>query len=120
MNHKVASHVANREKRLGLIRSYEKTARTAVKQSPTLKQLISAEEPQLVLQHIPALDESTLDPEELRRFLIKGHDLTAREYYRSQWTKMVCLYDWLQYGRQNKSKKLRGPRPRRKRAAKKS
>ena len=120
VNRKVANHVATHGKRLGLIKSYEKGAREAVKRSPTLKQLIAAEQPQLVLQYIPALDESELDPEELRRFLIKNDDLADHEFHRSQWIKMVCLYDWLMYGRQNKSKKRRGPRPRRKRTANKS
>jgi hypothetical protein len=120
VNGKVANHVATRGKRLGLIKSNEKAARKAVERSPTLKELIAAEEPHLLLQYIPALDESALDPEELRRLLIKNDELAEHEFHRSQWIKMVCMYDWLLYGRQNKSKKRRGPRPRRKRAIDKS
>lgn len=118
VNGKVANHVATRAKRLGLIKSYDKAAAAAVTRSPTLKELVDAEEPQLVLQYVPALDESALDPEELRRFLIKNEDLGDHEYHRSQWIKIVCLCDWLRYGRQSESKKVRGPRPRRKRTAK--
>lgn len=111
---KLANHVATRTKRLGLTETYKKPARAAVKRSSTLAELIAAEEPQNVLQFIPALDESKLDPEELRRFLIKNYKLAAHEFHRSQWIKMVCLHDWLLYGRQNVVKKRRGRKPRRK------
>jgi hypothetical protein len=114
VNAKVVSRVAARAKRLGLSNSYRKSAAKAVQRSPTLRELVDAEEPQLVLQYIPALDQSKLDPEELRRFLIKYDDLADHTYHRSQWIKMACLFDWLRYGRQSESKKRRGPRPRRK------
>jgi len=111
---KVSKHVSSRAKRLGLTQTAKKAGRAAVKKSASLKYLINNEEPQNALQYIPALDESNLDPEELRRFLIKNEDLLEHEFYRPQWIKMACLYDWLLYGLQHKPKPMRGRPPRRK------
>ena len=109
---KVANRVAARSKKLRVLAQYEAPANKAVEEAKTLRGLIDAFEPHLVLQYIPALPEEKIDPEELRRFLIKTEELFERDPPDSQWLKMVCLYDWLRYGRQNKSKARRGPRPR--------
>jgi hypothetical protein len=55
------------------------------------KDLVAVEEPQNVLQYIPALDEATLDSEELRPFVIKNDRLSEHEFHRSQWIKMATL-----------------------------
>ena len=112
---KVANHVANRATRLSLTATSRKPALAAVKKSGSFKQLVAAAEPHNAVNFIPALDDGEIDPEELRRFLIKHEDLRQNESHRSQWIKIVCLYDWLLYGRQMKPRPRRGPRPRRKR-----
>jgi SIR2-like domain len=115
---KVAAHIRTRAKRLGLLNTYRRGGQKAAREQQTLGALIDAFDPHLVLQYIPALPEEEIDPEELRRFLIKTEDLYEQEPHRSQWIKMACLYDWLRYGRQNKSKARRGRRPRLKAASK--
>jgi len=112
VDQKIATSITNRAKRLGVTSSYEKSAKTAVKSAGSLSGLVAREAPHNILQFIPALDEDAIDPEELRRFLVKHVDLCTNEFHRSQWIKMACLYDWLRYGRQNRAKALRGPRPR--------
>jgi hypothetical protein len=108
---KIAANVADRAKRLGVLATYKKAAKTAVDNAGSFDALIQSEEtPHNILQFIPALDEDGLDPETLRRFLVKNADMCANQY-RSQWIKMACLYDWLRYGRQKKAKTRRGPRP---------
>ena len=109
---KVANRVAARSKKLGVLDQYKVQAEKAAKEAKTLRTLIETFEPHLVLQYVPALPEDKIDPEELRRFLIKTEELFQRDPPDSQWLKMVCVYDWLRYGRQNKSKAKRGPRPR--------
>jgi hypothetical protein len=109
---KVANRVLQRAKRLGPTASVEKAAKAAISTTPDLAALIDQEPPRNALQFIPMLAEDSLDPEALRRFLITCQDLCAVEFDRSQWIKMACLYDWLRYGRQSKSKARRGPRPR--------
>jgi hypothetical protein len=111
VDRKIANHVAQRAKRLGTTASWEKTAKAAIKTAPSLDALIDQEPQRSVLQFIPTLAED-LDAEALRRFLITCEDLCAVEFDRSQWIKMACLYDWLRYGLQAKSKARRGPRPR--------
>lgn len=114
VDRKIATHVASRARRLGVTSTYSKAAAGAVRRSASLSDLAAAEEPHNVLQFIPALDETSIDPEELRRFLIKHEGLCANEFHRSQWIKMACLYDWLMFGRQSKPEPRRGRRPRRK------
>ncbi len=109
---KVAKRVIERAKRLGPTASVEKAAKTAIGTAPDLAALVAQETPRNVLQFIPMLSEDSLDPEALRRFLIGCQDLCDVEFDRSQWIKMACLYDWLRYGRQARSKARRGPRPR--------
>ena len=109
---KVANRVRARPKKLGVIDQFKAAADKAVAEHKTLKELSENLEPFWVFQYIPALSEDEVDPEELRRYLIKHEDMYESRSYRSQWAKIVCLYDWLQYGRQNKSKGRRGPRPR--------
>ena len=96
---KVADRVATREKRLALTKSYQRSAAKAIAEHGTLGALIVACRPDNVLNFLPALDESRLDLTELRRFLIASEP-PPKDQYRSQWVKMVCLYDWLRYGRQ--------------------
>ena len=115
---KVASHVKARSKRLALLNTYKKGAQKALRDHGSLPGLAAALEPHLVLQYIPALPENEIDPEELRRFLVKTEDLFEQEPHRSQWIKMACLYDWLRYGLQAKSRARRGRRPRLKAASK--
>jgi hypothetical protein len=108
---KVASRVKERKKKLGVLPSYKTQAKKAVVEMKTLKGLIDNYEPHLVLQYIPALPEEDIDPESLRRFLLKHHEMYETSGQVSQWVKMVCFYDWLRFGRQNKSKPRKGPRP---------
>jgi SIR2-like domain len=109
---KVSNRVKARAKKLGVLDQYKAQAQKAIGEVKTLRGLIQTLEPHLVLQYVPALREEMIDPEDLRRFLIKTEELFLREPPDSQWLKMVCFYDWLRYGRQNKSKARRGPRPR--------
>ena len=109
---KVSNRVKARAKKLGVLDQYKAQAQKAIGEVKTLRGLIETLEPHLVLQYVPALPEEEIDPEDLRRFLIKTEELFRREPPDSQWLKMVCFYDWLRYGRQNKSKSRRGPRPR--------
>ena len=69
-----------------------------VKTYPTLDAMKDELEFHDVLCAIPGLD--SLDPAALRRFLTDDTD----ESYGSQWWKMVCLYDWLAYGRSPKAR----------------
>jgi hypothetical protein len=109
---KVVNRVKDRSKKLGVIHQMKDQASDAVKKVKTLQGLIDSYEPHLVLQYIPALPEEGIDPESLRRFLLKHQDMYEHQQKRSQWVKIVCLYDWLQFGRQSKSKPRKGPRPR--------
>ena len=93
-------------KKLGLTASAKKAAEKSAAQHKTLRQMIKAEVPHNVLNFIPALAEEKLDPGQLKRFLTK-HEPPRGNQYRSQWVKMVCLYDWLVYGKQVKPKKRR-------------
>lgn len=115
---KIAAHVKSRSKRLALLKTYKKGAQRAVKEHKTFEVLTQTCEPHVVLQYIPALAEKDIDPEELRRYLIKTEELYESEPHRSQWIKMACLYDWLRYGRQSKPRARRGRRPRLKAASK--
>jgi hypothetical protein len=108
---KVANRVKARSKKLGVIEQNRSAAKKAVKEAKTLKGLTEAFEPHWVLQYVPALPEEEIDPEELRRYLIKQESMYESDQQRSQWVKIVCLYDWLRYGHQQKSKARRGPRP---------
>lgn len=109
---KIINRVKTRQKKLGVIDQNQAQAKKAVEEVKTLRGLIENFEPHWVLQYIPALPEDEIEPEALRRFLIKHEDMYEHSQKRSQWVKIVCLYDWLRYGRQNKSKARRGPRPR--------
>ena len=79
-------------------------------------QLIAAEEPFAVLNHLPELPEDSIATGDLRKFLT-ANIYPSGDGKRSQWVKMVCLYDWLVYGRQIKPS-VRRPRRRRPRAKK--
>lgn len=109
---KVVNRARARAKKLGVLPNYTAQAQKAVREVKTLKGLIESYEPHVVLQYIPALPEEEIEPEALRRFLLKHQDMYETSGQVSQWVKIVCLYDWLRFGRQNKSKARRGPRPR--------
>jgi SIR2-like domain len=108
---KVAKVVANREERLGLNKSYQKAAKKCVETHKTLQGLVAAELWYHVLNFIPALDKARLDLDELRQFLVNSEP-GRQDQYRSQWVKMVCLYDWLRYGREVRRMRRRPPRRR--------
>lgn len=112
----VDSHLSKAAKtradRLGLTKTYTKPAKKSVSTHKTLAALIKNEPAHNVLNFIPALDEDKLDPAALREFLIKSEP-PPKDQYRSQWVKIVCLYDWLVYGKQVKPKARRRVRPRR-------
>ncbi len=86
VDRKIATHIANRAKRLAVTASYRHAADAALKNASSLGALLAIEEtPGNILQFIPGLDEDSLDPEELRRFLVKNADLCSEGFHRSQW-----------------------------------
>jgi hypothetical protein len=95
----ILNHVSTREKRLAVIGSFESRATKAASDCGTFAKLIRAEEPHNVLNFLPALADK-LNPAELKAFLLKHERLRQDDSHRSQWIKMVCLYDWLVYGKQ--------------------
>jgi hypothetical protein len=103
---RVAKAVSERAKKLGLTKTYAKPAAKAAAKYGTLAKMIAGEPEHNVLNFLPALDEEKIDPIELRRFLIDSEPPPLTQY-RSQWVKMVCLYDWLVYGRQVKPRRRR-------------
>lgn len=109
---KVVNRAKARAKKLGVLPNYRAQAQKAVDEAKTLNGLVEAYEPHIVLQYIPALPEEEIEPEALRRFLLKHQDMYETSGQSSQWVKIVCFYDWLRFGRQNKSRARRGPRPR--------
>jgi hypothetical protein len=105
---RVAKQVATRAKRLEVLAGSRARAAAAVMAAPTFKELVASVPMPAVLSLIPGLDETTIDPAELKHFLLNTKD-DVDDGARSQWVKMVCLYDWLRWGREPAPKR----RPRR-------
>jgi hypothetical protein len=110
---RVAKHVAARATRLEVLAGSKARAAAAVKNAPTFEALVATVGVPAVLWLIPALGDASIDAEELKQFLLNNEGLSG-ETNRSQWVKMVCLYDWLRWGRGPAAPKLR-PTRRRKR-----
>lgn len=98
---KVCKHVESRADRLGVLNSQRGWVRKAVEAHPRLAELIREYEAHEVLKAIPGLDLEHIPLKRMQHFLADETDSS----YGSQWRKMVCLYDWLRYGR--------APKPRR-------
>lgn len=72
-----------RAKKLGVLPNYKAQAQKAAREAKTLKELIENYEPHVVLQYIPALPEEEIEPEALRRFLLKNTSTCTKPQARS-------------------------------------
>ena len=108
---KLESRVEQRQTRLGVMPSQKKWVAKHLKTAPNLKELTDKLKDHEVLYCVPGLNEDDIDPAELKAFLDK-HRFPDNDYHHSQWVKLVCLYDWLQYGMVPKPKPKRARRAR--------
>ncbi len=102
---KVRKHAESRVERLGVPTSQKAWVAKSIRAHPTLDELRAAMKAHEVLYTIPGLADETVSADDLQAFLAKHAAGTSHE---SQWRKMVCLYDWLRYGRTPKERS--GPR----------
>jgi hypothetical protein len=105
---KLRKHVESRVQRVGVPTSQKAWVAKAVRAHPTLDKLTAALKAHEVLYAIPGLADDTVNADDLQAFLTSHAADTSHE---SQWRKMVCLYDWLRYGRAPRGRS--GPRRRR-------
>jgi hypothetical protein len=98
---KVRKHAESRAKRVGVPTSQKTWVAKIVRTNPTLDKLRSALKDHEVLYAIPGLADGTVSADDLQAFLTQHAPDTSHE---SQWRKMVCLYDWLRYGRAPKER----------------
>jgi hypothetical protein len=108
---KLRNRVEQRPTRLGVMPSQKKAVTKQLKKTPTLKDLAEKLHGHEALYCIPGLDEEDIEPAELKQVLDE-HRFPDNDYHHSQWVKLVCLYDWLQYGRAPKPTRARRSRPR--------
>lgn len=94
---------------------YEKRAAVAINQAGDFAGLTANCDPRDVLIYAGALDRDKQDPAALRRFLLdhRRPESGDETFFRTQWYRGVCLYDWLQYSKRPKPARRRRPRGKR-------
>jgi SIR2-like domain len=111
----VPTKVANRHKirsaKLAVLPQYKAQAEKVVADGGGLDAMIKEFEPHVAVHCIPAIPSDEIDPETLRRFLIRNQSMYLGTAQHSQWMKVACIYDWVEYGLQKKSKPRKGKRP---------
>lgn len=96
---RVAERVSSRETRLGGHPAYANRAAAIMDSVGSLPELVSGREPGQVLYLIPYMPRDRIAPPDLRAFLIANQVIfDARTPAASQWARVACLYDWIQYG----------------------
>lgn len=108
---KMAQKIAN-----GLPASAEhrRKAPKVLKSIDSLDDLIAAEGVAGVFNWATCMDPDEIDPDELRAFLTTNRSRRQQGWLGTQYIKLVCLLDWLENGRGDKSsrKPVDGPSPR--------
>jgi hypothetical protein len=96
---RVVERVASRESRLAGHAAYAKRAERIMPAIGSLAELVPGREPTEVLYLLPYMPRDRLAPQDLRGFLIANQVIfDARAPAASQWARIACLYDWIQYG----------------------
>ncbi len=93
---KILNHIESRDERISVFKQDRARIAKKLKKTPTLAELLEAK-PSNPLFEILGLDPDKIDLEELRTWLVDNR-LVQEDTYFSQWVKLVCFYDWLQYG----------------------
>lgn len=116
VDRRVAKHLEIRPSRLGVVKSSQERAARGVAEAGTFALLAGTCPAHQVITWVAAFDDAALDPDDLKAFLVANEAL-RHTGYGSQWTKTVCLWDWLTHGRPQPSPARDAARPRRKTTA---